>query len=63
MCRIGSGEPRFETRFELRSSHIRLLPRTSSGEDEPIQIGVRRLDHALPSITSERNTVPSAHIR
>jgi hypothetical protein len=35
MCRIGSGEPRFGTRFSLRSSHIRLLPQTSSGEGRP----------------------------
>jgi len=37
MCRIGSGEPRFGTRFSLRSSHIRLHPRTSSGEDDPVR--------------------------
>jgi len=35
MCRIGCGEPRFETRFSLRSSHFRLLPQTSSGEGRP----------------------------
>lgn len=35
MCRIGSGEPRFGTRFSLRSSHSRLLPQTSSGEERP----------------------------
>jgi len=35
ICRIGRGEPCFETRFTLRSSHFRLLPRTSSGEGRP----------------------------
>ena len=63
MCRIGSGEPRLGSRFVRRSSHIRLLPHTSSGEDEPVRFGVFGIsDHATPSARSCRKTVPSVHI-
>ncbi len=37
--------------------------RTSSGEDDPVQLGVVRLGHAMPSTFSGRNFVPSAHMR
>ncbi len=63
MCPIGSGEPCLETCFKWRSSHFRLHPRTSSGEDDPVQIGVGRLDHAMPSTFSGRNSVPSVDMR
>jgi hypothetical protein len=62
MCRIGSGEPCFGTRFSLRSSHFRLLPQTSSGEGRPrsaLAIGVS--DHAMPSTCAGRNSVVDFH--
>ena len=46
-----------------RSRHFRLHPRTSSGEDDPVQIDVGRSDHAMPSTFSGRNSEPSAHMR
>ena len=38
MCRIGRGEPCFETRFRWRSSHFRFLLQTSSGEGRLRQV-------------------------
>ncbi len=53
--RIGCGEPRFGTRFSLRSNHIRLLPQTSSGDGRPVQVGrwVVILCHALHLLGTE----------
>ena len=57
MCRIGSGEPRLGTRFSMRSSHFRLLPQTSSGEDDPVQVGClvnQLMLHPPPSLDGTR---------
>jgi hypothetical protein len=63
MCRIGDGDPHFERRLILRSRDFQLHPQISSGEDYPVQFGGGHLDHAMPSAFSERDSVPSAHIR
>ncbi|EKE71107.1 hypothetical protein B30_10100 [Celeribacter baekdonensis B30] len=48
MCQIGSGEPRFPARFELRSRHFRLRPQTSSGLDDPVSIRRILKKHGFP---------------
>jgi len=57
ICRIGSGEPCLETRFKLRSSHLRLHPRTSSGEGRPRQGWAFRSCRALHIFLTEFCTI------
>ena len=62
MCRIDCGEPCSETRFQSCAAVIfGFIHEPRPVRTTPFRC-VGRLDHALPSITPERNSVPSIHI-
>ena len=64
MCRIGSGEPRFPTRFPSCAAVIfGFFHEPRPVRTIPFRFCVSGLTHAFTSTFSERNSVPSAHIR